>query len=65
MIKFVKCGPTDMLGFAMYEMFNNDIPVMHKGEHVKIKAMSVKHCFDIIENAIDFSLKAFKKDLAF
>ena len=65
MITFVKCGPVDMLGFAMYEMFNNDIPVMHKGKHVKIKAMSVKHCFDIIENAIDFSLKAFKKDLAF
>ena len=65
MITFVKCGPVDMLGFAMYEMFNNDIPVMHKGKHVKIKAMSVKHCFDIIENAIDFSLKEFKKDLAF
>ena len=45
-------GPRDNEGLAMYGVYQNSLPLMHKWEHVKIRALNEEDCLNMLLKAM-------------
>ena len=50
--EFKILGPRDNEGLAMYGVYQNSLPLMHKWEHVKIRALNGEDCLNMLLKAM-------------
>lgn len=50
--EFKILGPRDNEGLAMYGVYQNGLPLMHKWEHVKIRALNEEDCLNMLLKAM-------------